>query len=142
MIFVSGVFPPRDGASPFPLLSFCLRLLSVVLTAAQLVSLRPDVALHQPGHPHLHRMLGDPQGAGRPLFQDPVAHSGCTQHLRALGKLPASFAESPHATCFSLNIFFKFHVTVCDLTRFIDFSLETSLEVFKRVKTKGEDTRE
>lgn len=48
---------------------------------------RPDVAVHQPGHPHLHWMLGDPQGAGGPLLQDPVPHSGCTQHLRALGKV-------------------------------------------------------
>lgn len=48
--------------------------------------LRPDVAVHQPGHPHLHRVLGDPQGAWSPLLQDPVPHPGRTQHLRALGK--------------------------------------------------------
>lgn len=47
---------------------------------------RPDMAIHQPGHPHLHWMLRDTQGAGSPLLADPVPHTGCTQHLRALGK--------------------------------------------------------
>lgn len=49
-------------------------------------SRRPNVVVHQPGHSHLHRVLGDPQGAGSPLLQDPVSDSGCTQHLGALGK--------------------------------------------------------
>lgn len=48
--------------------------------------LRPNVAVHQPGNSHLHWMFRDPQGAGSPLLQDPVSDSGCTQHLRALGK--------------------------------------------------------
>lgn len=75
--------------------------------------LRPDVALHQPGHPHLHRMFGDPQGAGSPLLQDPVSHSGRTQHLRALGKSPLGLlAESPHVPCFYFFVtvwFIPFH---------------------------------
>lgn len=84
-IYISSSFP----LSPPPL--------SVYLT---LLFFRPDVAVHQPGHPHLHRVLGDPQGAGSPLLQDPVSHTGCPQYLRALGKSQAGllfllFAISP-----------------------------------------------
>lgn len=60
------------------------------------LSLRPNVAVHQSGHPYLHRMFGDPQGAGSPLLQDPVPHSGRTQHLRALGKSQPASAFSPN----------------------------------------------
>lgn len=95
-----------------PLMSFLPPLLSVLLTSLPLF-LRPDVALHQPGHPHLHRMFGDPQGAGSPLLQDPVSHSGRTQHLRALGKSPLGLiAESPHVPCFYFFVtvwFIPFH---------------------------------
>lgn len=47
--------------------------------------LRSDVAVHQPGRPHLHWMFRDPQGTRSPLLSDPVPHSGCPQHLWALG---------------------------------------------------------
>ncbi len=62
------------------------------------LSLRPDVAVHQPWHPHLYWMFGDPQGAGSPLLQNPVPHSGRPQHLRALGKSTGArcLADSPH----------------------------------------------
>lgn len=47
---------------------------------------RPYVALHQPGHPDVYRVLRHPSGAGRALFPHPVPHPGCPQHLRAAGK--------------------------------------------------------
>ena len=49
--------------------------------------LRPYLALHQPGSPDLHRVLGDPPGDGGPLLQDPVPRPGPPWNLRAPGRL-------------------------------------------------------
>lgn len=47
--------------------------------------LRSNMAVDKSWHPHLHRVLRYPQGAGRPLLQDPVPHPGLSQHLGAPG---------------------------------------------------------
>lgn len=61
------------------------------------------MALYQPWHPDVHRVLWYPSGAGCALFSYPVPHSGCSQHLRAAGKLlPESgglLAPGNHLLC-------------------------------------------
>lgn len=103
--FAQGQSVTHIHSSPlFPHVSFTFYFLHF---------LRPDVAVHQPGHPHLYRVFGDPQGAGSPLLQDPVAHSGCTQHLRALGKSLSVCSPLNHLTshfcrslCHSIELIF------------------------------------
>lgn len=106
---IAFCFSPKDSVSPifispsFPhvsLTSVWLRFLRLLYSS---LSTRPHVVVHQPGHPHLHRMFRDPQGARSPLLQDPVAHFGCAQYLRALGK--------PHLSCLCrrLSRFMTFH---------------------------------
>lgn len=48
---------------------------------------RSNVALHQPGHPDLHRVLGNPPWAGGPLLQDAVLDLRCIRNVRASGNL-------------------------------------------------------
>lgn len=45
------------------------------------VYLRSNMAVDQFGHPDLYRVLWHPQRAGCPLLQDPVTHSGPTEHI-------------------------------------------------------------
>ncbi len=47
--------------------------------------IRSNMAVDQFGHPDLYRVLWHPQRTGCPLLQDPVTHSGPTEHLRAAG---------------------------------------------------------
>lgn len=49
------------------------------------VYLRSNMAVDQFGHSDLYRVLWHPQRAGCPLFQDPVTHSGPSEHLWASG---------------------------------------------------------
>lgn len=85
--------------------SSCLRICPLSF------SLRPHVALHQPGHPDVYRMFRDPPGAGRSLLQNPVTNTRCSQHLRALGScLIFDFTEciSTDSLALTLTLFIWF----------------------------------
>jgi len=58
--------------------------------------LRSNVAVHQFGHPDLHRVLWHPQRAGCPLLQDPVPHPGPTEHLGASGTKCTTILNNSH----------------------------------------------
>lgn len=48
--------------------------------------IRSHLAVHQPRGSDLYRMLGDPQGDGGALLQDPESGPGCPRNLRAAGE--------------------------------------------------------
>lgn len=46
------------------------------------------MALHQPGHPDVHRVFGDPPGAGGALLPDAVPDVRRAGNVRAAGNVP------------------------------------------------------
>lgn len=58
----------------------------VLIPVSYFCVFRPQVAVHKPGYPDLHRVLWHPPGDGRPHLSHPVHGAGQTRNLRTLGE--------------------------------------------------------